>query len=468
MGDKPGKYIVFCANVTHMREIAGKAREWFARVDKRPRIYMTYAANPAAGREYEAFKQDNHPGLRLLYCIDMLNEGIHVEDISGVILSRPTASPIIYKQQIGRALSADKNTSANPVIFDIVNNFENLCSISAIQEEMKSAIGYYLSQGEEEQIVNHTFTITDETADARALFDRLQESLTASWDTAYTEAQAFYNAHRHLHVPKRYTTGSGFSLGSWLETQRRVRAGHRYGTLTARRIEQLDAIGMIWDNRRERSWEKGFTQAKAYYEAHGHLDIQAVYVSPNGYKLGAWVTNTRQARLQGKPMLTEERINRLNEIGMIWRKFDFAWEHNCAALEAYYKEHGHTNIPHKYTDPGGVRLGLWLTGLRTLHRKAPEALTEEKRSRLNRLGVHWGTKYEAVWEKSYAEAAEYYRIHKHLEVPVAYTTHTGLALGKWIRRQRDAWGKGNLADRRRNRLTDIGMAWVTSACSVLI
>ena len=39
----------------------------------------------------------------------MLNEGVHIEKIDGVILFRPTASPIIYKQQIGRALSASKD-----------------------------------------------------------------------------------------------------------------------------------------------------------------------------------------------------------------------------------------------------------------------------------------------------------------------------------------------------------------------
>ena len=65
----------------------------------------------------------------------MLNEGVHIEDVSGVILLRPTVSPIIYKQQIGRALSASKTTNA--VIFDIVNNIDNLYSIDEIREEMR-------------------------------------------------------------------------------------------------------------------------------------------------------------------------------------------------------------------------------------------------------------------------------------------------------------------------------------------
>lgn len=43
-----------------------------------------------------ATQSDVSKNMKLLYCIDMLNEGVHVDDIDGVILLRPTVSPIIY------------------------------------------------------------------------------------------------------------------------------------------------------------------------------------------------------------------------------------------------------------------------------------------------------------------------------------------------------------------------------------
>ena len=67
---------------------------------------------------------DKSDHLKLLFCIDMLNEGVHVEGIDGVILLRPTISPILYLQQIGRALSTGKGKNVRPVIFDVVNNFD--------------------------------------------------------------------------------------------------------------------------------------------------------------------------------------------------------------------------------------------------------------------------------------------------------------------------------------------------------
>ena len=51
----------------------------------------------------------------------MLNEGVHIEGVDGVILLRPTASPILYKQQIGRALSVSGNKT--PIIFDAILYF---------------------------------------------------------------------------------------------------------------------------------------------------------------------------------------------------------------------------------------------------------------------------------------------------------------------------------------------------------
>jgi len=455
--DRTGKFIIFCSNVMHMKDMADKAHEWFSLVDKSPHIYMTYSENPSSSKEFQDFKQDESNHLKLLYCVDMLNEGIHIDGISGVVLSRPTISPIIYKQQIGRALSVNKGKT--PVIFDIVNNFENLCSISSIQEEMSHSVGYYLSCGEGSKVITTSFHIVDETLGCSELFDRLQESLSSSWDESYLLAKEFYNEHGHLNAPKRYVTENGFSLGTWLGTQRRVRAGLIPGNLTQHRIQLLDEIGMEWDNRLEQSWERGYTHAMKYYENHGHLDVKAAYTTEDGFRLGAWITNTRQTRLQGKAVLSAERIDRLDEIGMIWSKLDYLWERNYAAATRYYREHGNLNTPHDYTDSDGVRLGIWLNGLRTARRRGHDSIPEIKVKRLDMIGMSWDTKYESQWEKSYAEAVEYYKSNGHMSVPVAYITKDGFALGKWIGRQRDSDRLGKLSKEKRERLTSIGMIW---------
>ena len=132
--NKSGKYIVFCANKEHMDEMISHVPEWFAKVNPDVAVYEAYSNDPGTDKAFADFKTDESDKLKLLFCIDMLNEGVHVEGISGVILFRPTISPIIYKQQIGRALTAGENST--PLILDVVNNFEGLCSIAGLQGEM--------------------------------------------------------------------------------------------------------------------------------------------------------------------------------------------------------------------------------------------------------------------------------------------------------------------------------------------
>ena len=319
--NKSGKYIVFCANKEHMDEMVSHVPEWFAGVNPDVAVYEAYSDDPNTDKAFADFKTDTSNRLKLLFCIDMLNEGVHVEGISGVILFRPTISPIIYKQQIGRTLTAGDNTT--PLILDVVNNFEGLTSISGLQSEMQEAVHRLYANGEGDKIVTERFEVIEQVHDCRVLFERLQASLSSSWDHYFSEASIYYAEHGSLNIPKRYTTPAGLSLSVWLVTQRRVREGQIQGNLTEQQIERLDSIGMVWGNRNDRQWNEGYQEAKRYFEAHGDLNVPAEYVSPGGYNLGNWIKRQRYTHHnleKSCAVLTEERIAKLDEIGMRWEK----------------------------------------------------------------------------------------------------------------------------------------------------
>ena len=298
MENRAGKYIVFCANREHMDDMIDKADEWFHKVDKRPHIYEAYSNDPETSKAFHEFKEDNSDHLKLLYCIDMLNEGVHVDDVSGVILLRPTISPIIYKQQIGRALSAGK--SQRPVIFDIVNNIENLYSIDSIKEEMKVAVRYYRSHDSDGMVVNDNFELIDKVEDCKKLFDKLEESLSASWDIMYEKAKAYYEKNGDLEIPATYFTEDGYSLGLWINTQRGLYRGtHNGKPLTQMQIDALNAIGMRWQSIGELSWERYYEAAKKYYEENGNLLAPYSYVNENGINIGQWLVTQRMAKKNG-------------------------------------------------------------------------------------------------------------------------------------------------------------------------
>ena len=123
---KDGKYIIFCKDKEHMDELIGNVGEWFGAIDGEPEIYSVYsgegyneAKNERTIKQFETSKSEH---LKLLFSIEKLNEGLHVEDISGVIMARPTDSRIIYLQQLGRALSSDTSREKT-IVFDLVNNY---------------------------------------------------------------------------------------------------------------------------------------------------------------------------------------------------------------------------------------------------------------------------------------------------------------------------------------------------------
>ena len=174
-----GLYTVFCTNREYMEELIAKAPSWFGDVDPEPHIYSVWADRLYASADYAAFKADDSDHLRLLYCIEMFNEGVHVDGPDGVILFCPTISSITYKQQIGRALSATKG--GTPIIFDVVNNFENLYSISFIKTEMRDIVSLHRNSHCEDEIAADDFEIIEEVRDCRQLIADLEETLVLSW-----------------------------------------------------------------------------------------------------------------------------------------------------------------------------------------------------------------------------------------------------------------------------------------------
>lgn len=316
--NKSGKYIVFCANKEHMDEMVSHVPEWFAGVNPDVVVYEAYSDDPNTDKAFADFKTDTSNRLKLLFCIDMLNEGVHVEGISGVILFRPTISPIIYKQQIGRALTAG-NAEA-PLILDVVNNFEGLTSISGLQSEMQEAVHRLYANGEGDKIVTERFEVFEQVHDCRVLFEQLQASLSSSWEHYFSEASIYYAEHGNLNIPRSYVTAAGERLGQWVASQQWA---YPKGKLTDEQVERLNRIGMYWGNRNDRQWNEGYQEAKRYFDAHGNLNVPADYVSPCGYNLGNWVKRqryTRQNPEKSCAVLTEKRIAKLGEIGMRWEK----------------------------------------------------------------------------------------------------------------------------------------------------
>lgn len=447
MTDPHGKYIVFCSNKEHMDQMM-KHTEWFSKVDKKPHMYSVYSSDPGADKAFKDFKEDNDNNhLRLLYCIDALNEGIHVDDVSGVILLRPTVSPIVYKQQIGRALSASKKTNA--VIFDIVLNIENIYSIDSIKEEMQVATSYYRSLGEADQIINEKFKIIDEVRNCRELFEKLNDALTATWDMYYASAKQYYEENGNLEVPARYITEEGYALGSWLNNQKAIRKGTIVGKLTEDQIKKLDDIGMIWDSL-DYFWEQNFKLAKEYYLTYGNLDIPTNYKSTGGKHLGNWIL--RQRQLYKSNFLTDEQIKKLDSIGMDWMdRVDRVWENGFIEAKNYSEEYGNLSVPKNYRSNTDFPLGIWIQRQRSLYKN--NKISEDRFKRLTDVGMNWNPDN---WESRFDLVKQYYEEHGNINISQKEVIQ-GVWIGKWIVSQKKAMESGKLTNEQIEMLKTLPM-----------
>ena len=103
---KPGeKYIVFCKNIDDLKQKRQEAEDWFKNIGP----IRTFAAHSGQKKEtnmseISAFGEKRNE-ISLMFAVDIFNEGFHINGVDGVLMFRKTKSPIIYFQQLGRALS---------------------------------------------------------------------------------------------------------------------------------------------------------------------------------------------------------------------------------------------------------------------------------------------------------------------------------------------------------------------------
>ncbi|HNW67055.1 MAG TPA: helicase associated domain-containing protein, partial [Aliarcobacter cryaerophilus] len=76
---------------------------------------------------------------------------------------------------------------------------------------------------------------------------------------------------------------------------------------------------------------------------------------------------------------SEEGINRLNEVGLIWNPIESLWDKNFTELCRFKGINGHCNVPQNY--PENSSLAGWVCSNRNLYQKKSkqEDLKREKK-----------------------------------------------------------------------------------------
>ena len=451
LSDTSGHYLVLFESAAYQEKLGTELEQLLRTVDPAVRFYAADHACFADSAAVETFLSDTAPGPKVLLCVNAPGVQQPLEGLAGVILVRQSSLMSTFKQMLCRALVAAGSRSVP--VFDLVAQFEGLGNGRTLQRDCTEAMtraGSKTPGFRQERPMQQTYR----------LYGKLRREMEAHWEVLCQAAADAAVKEGTLELPRSYTIHSGVPVGKWLELQRQVQAGQRPGRLTAEQAVKLEKLGIRWNHRLEAAWEKGFASAQKYRTEHGDLLVPVRYRDKNDFALGEWIVYNRQRYLGGN--LTQNRIERLEAIGMVWSTSNDLWEQNYAAATQYYLEHGDLEVPIKYETPSGFGLGVWLGAQRAAH-KAGE-LPQEQVERLDALGMDWTNRNDRKWMSLYDVAAAYYHEHGNLNVPSEYVTPDGVLLGKWVARQRYAYlnpdrSSARVTPERKALLDKLGMVW---------
>lgn len=259
------KFIVFCEDTKHLSEIYPEVIKWLSKVytlKHRIKHYIVTSEYSNNAKELEEFERKDSKDIKVLFSVNMLNEGLHIKNgVDSVILLRKTISGTIFLQQIGRAFDCSKIIE-NPVIFDFVNNIDNIET-----ENFSTSINASKSKINNERISLGLETIDIEAKtyiehpDVLKRINSIEKIATHRWTDFYEvliEYKEKFNA-KPLHNPKKlepeqkaeiYKKVKSLSdynikletLYKWCETQNTLNIK---GCLSEENKEKLKEIGFF-------------------------------------------------------------------------------------------------------------------------------------------------------------------------------------------------------------------------------
>lgn len=268
------------------------------------------------------------------------------------------------------------------------------------------------------------------------------------WEEGFAHLQQYVAEFGDALVHDEWVAEDGYRLGKWVGKQRT-----KWAKLSDEQRQRLEELPGWTHDAKSTRWEKGYRLLQQYAAETGDANPPSDY-EVDGFKLGIWA-RTQRANWE---KLNEERRIRLRQIqGWMVDLLPEKWERACRLLEEYAAENGDAAVPQALVVEG-IPLGRWVSK----QRDRWERLTEEQRSRLERL-PGWTLDARGVWwEEGFGHLQDYVAEYGTalLRQNVVYK---GFALGQWVSNQKTRWK--TLSAERQERLQGLP-GWAMDARSV--
>lgn len=190
------RVIIFCAHIEALGQMRDEVVGWFREAGFAVAGTCLMHSDLTAREQREQmdrFEDDSDgSGVKLMFSVNMLNEGIHVPNVNAVLMLRTTSSRIIYMQQMGRCLTA-ANTQ-KPLVLDMVDNITTTTAVMDLQAEFDAL---EIPQAEREGREPRRFEVKDYTLGVKDLMEKLAQD-TYTLEERLQFINAFANQHGRL------------------------------------------------------------------------------------------------------------------------------------------------------------------------------------------------------------------------------------------------------------------------------
>lgn len=417
------KLLVFCRDKEDLKTMKVEVMKWLEEAGWKALSFEIHNGKGERANEQtlKTFRRVETDGrLHVLFSINMLIEGLHVEGVDAALFLRRTESYVVTLQQLGRCLKA--GSGQRPVILDFVNNLSGRSVYDVMACDRERATWVRAPKGFES---GPEFQVSGFFSDIQRRVKEILAELEP-WQIMWERLSEYHEKEQD------WPAATEGKLGLWCHTQRLSR---KRGTLSKERIRRLDEIGFDWEPQDSR-WMRNYHELTAFYRDNSRWPKRGEGM------LSVWCNTQRQARKNGQ--LTKDRIRRLDAIGFVW-EYDpeEEWHKNYETVKAFYVE------KKRWPKVKDGALGSWCCTQRKFRRQG--ALSEERTNALAAIGFPWST--DDTWHEKYR------RLQLFREINARWPASREGVLGNWCCVQRRLYRQGKLSDERRKNLEKIGFDW---------
>ena len=444
-----GKYIYFCPvvfknGVNDIQTIMNQTKNYFLSLGYKEEdlCFYTSSCYDADGgktarkcfyNDVDSSGKNVNGKLRIMFAINQYNEGVHAPNVDGVILGRETKSDIVFFEQIGRALSVRGDT------FEKIKEYQTFSEAEIVSLCEKKGI-----------TINDGMTKDD-------MIERLVAPVIIDLVGNYSFIRDLVTELKHR-----------------IRLYREIMPyNHRIVNITENSyivdfVEQnlFETLVSIKEKFVKKTWEESYELAEKFYKKYNHLNINRDFKTDDGvnydefgYALGEWIFLQRSEAKRG--LMSQEKVELLNNIGMVWssrKTFKEVYE----LAKSFYIKNGHLRVPYNFkTDDGitysefGYNLSSWISNLR--RKKKKNILSNNEIKLLEEIGMEWNV--QKTWDESYEYAILYFKEFGNLDVPKGYLTIDGYNLYDWVRFQKDKYNRGELSEDKIILLEKLNIKW---------